>query len=243
MSINLIDTRILPYFHGLMSSHIDHFKKGVHVFNLTRNTTLSGQCSICAHMYIRNRKKGYSYMDFPPDVVHCTPCNHFIRIKDISYDENRLKDSLCYGTSLYHTDREINRGDHILTQYTLIREAFDVLSGRKLDLFDKKPVIVYIKMNNGLTKAIYSSGFKVKHPHVWIMKKMPKYGKIFHIDNPDPKENRNFFIHNQLIFADALMDIHPDMHIYLKFFVEISPEVIISRCEIDIHDPATTNGN
>lgn len=225
-----------------MSSYGKYFDKAYDYYHgFSRNNTSAGKCSICAHMFIHNRQKGHSYVDTPPTVVHRTECGHYIKITNKKNDPERLEDSLCYGSALYHTDRLVDPIEHTLSQFTLITEAIDILILRKLDLFDKKPVIVYIKMNNGLMKAKKSLGNKVKHPHVWIMKKMPDYGKIFHTDQPDPDEDHYDFIKNQLVFADALMDLNPLMDIYLKFYVEISPFVVINRCEIDIYDPSSKN--
>ena len=212
------------------------FEDAYHFYHRhARNKTIAAKCSICASMYIHSRQNGPSYMDHYPDIVDHTPAGLYVRIKNKSSDRERLEKCLCYGSALYHTDREFNHIEHMLSQYALLKDAINILVQRKIDLFDKKPVIVYIKMNNGLVKAMKSSGTKVKHPHVWIMKELPKYNEeVFHTDYPDPDEDHYEFLNNHLIFADSLMDLHPGKNIYLKFYMEISPYVSLDRCEIDI---------
>jgi hypothetical protein len=216
------------------------------------------RCSICASMFIENRgfysrRYNPSYLDAPPDVIKLTEFGIYINIRNKEFLERKLADCLCYGAALYHVEREINPDYQLMVQETLLLEAIKIISDGKLRgntpaeysgeadepracpiTIIPDEVIVYIEINNGIEKAMFANGQKVTHPHVWIMRSLPDYGDVYHVDHPDPCESQVYFLKNHLIFADALFGINPGSKVYLKFYVKTRPIVEIVRCEIDM---------
>lgn len=199
-------------------------------------------CSICAHMYVVNRKSrndkpNPSYVDSKRiHVIDHTFTALYIKILRRDMLEEKLSNCLCYGSALYHTERSLNKDDHLDTQRNLLHESLDILEQKKLDTGDLKEVIIYIKINNSPERAVtYKKGErKVKHPHVWIMRSLPDYGGLYHTDHPERDECQREFMNNQLIFADHLQGLDLKKKVYLKFYINVEKTPRVTRCEIDI---------
>lgn len=211
------------------------FHRGLVYYNSfsRKNHGNCARCSICASMYIKDRKPR-SYVDQSPKVVKQTDMGLYITIMNIQKVPSKLKKCLCYGSAIFHTDRVFDRKEHVRTQRALLHDSFSILQQKLVDTRDLEQVIIYIEINNGFEKCKYAKGLKVTHPHVWIMESLPDYGGLYHSDTPDPNEDQIQFMDNHLIFADSLFEINPKSNLYLKFFIDLKYGARIVKSEIDM---------
>jgi hypothetical protein len=224
----------MDYFSLPLDTPGSPFLKEKKIYESTRSRNYRMQrCATCATLFLDSTR---SYLQTPPIIAAHTNTGIYVRFRKERNSFERSADTLLYGSSLRHTDSNVDYVKHINAQTKLLKEAYEILVTGKTDTPSGDHVIMYIKVTNLLLPAKFIKGLSCTHPHVWIVDKLPDYdGKTMSYPRNAVVESTDKFIDRMVSTSKVATESNPGKKVYLKFNIRVCDfKIMFAEIDVDV---------
>lgn len=219
------------------------------------------RCSTCAYLFIENRISGaHSLVSDPTGIIRLTDKTIFTVTRP--HSERKMsqmkkaiaskcahieRSTLLQGTSLYHTERELDLDAHVESQTNLMVDTYNTLidpdfqihirHSEKMELVINDELIMYSELTHPIERALSNGDNKITHPHSWVRANMAIFGNphtLIHF--PETGMTESQFIAMTVNDGTDILGENPESKVYVKYFLDVKT-FLIKRCEIDVEPP------